>query len=216
MSVQNRMYFQGAAFENRYGRTATEWAPPVTRLLAAGLTVGAGTDATRVSSYNPWLALHWLITGTDIGGSHLYSRENIVDRATALEMYTVAGAKLSGEADEKGTIEVGKYADLAILSADYFTVADSAVPYIEAELTIAGGRIVYASDEYEGQDEVLEAPSIEWSPVAHFGGYQSTPSGVRQANGFVEASADSAEQRAWRERRGEDVHQHSHDPLEDH
>ncbi|NEN05026.1 amidohydrolase [Diaminobutyricibacter tongyongensis] len=216
VAIQNRMYFQGAAFENRYGRTATEWAPPVTKLLAAGLTVGAGTDATRVSSYNPWLSLHWLTTGTDIGGSQLYSRENIVDRATALELYTVAGAKLSGEADQKGTIEVGKYADLAILSADYFTVADSAIPDIEAELTIAGGRIVYASDEYEGQDDFLEAPSIEWSPVAHFGGYQGTPSGVRQANGFVEASADAAEQRAWRERRGEHVHLHSHDPLEDH
>ncbi|GAA2069734.1 hypothetical protein GCM10009758_07770 [Microbacterium hatanonis] len=80
VSVQNRLYFQGAAFENRYGALATEWAPPVTKLLAAGLTVGAGTDATRVSSYNPWLALHWLTTGSDIAGVKRSAPGNLVDR----------------------------------------------------------------------------------------------------------------------------------------
>ncbi|MBV8090784.1 MAG: amidohydrolase, partial [Alphaproteobacteria bacterium] len=122
ISIQNRMYFQGKAFKDRYGAAAAEWAPPVTKLLGAGFTVAAGTDATRVSSYNPWLALAWLTTGYDIGGTHLQHRENIVDRATALEMFTVAGAGLSGEADVKGTISPGKYADLAVLSDDFFSV----------------------------------------------------------------------------------------------
>ncbi|MDO9396078.1 MAG: amidohydrolase family protein, partial [Herbiconiux sp.] len=209
-------YFQGAAFENRYGRRATEWAPPVTKLLAAGLTVGAGTDSTRVSSYNPWLALHWLTTGADIAGSRRAAAANLVDRATALEMYTVAGAALSGESHAKGRIEVGMYADLVILSADYFTVPDAEIPFIEAELTVVGGRIVYASDAYEGQAEPLETPSQGWSPVVHFGGYHRASSGVAQAEGFVEASADSAEQRAWRERRGETVALHEHHPLRAH
>lgn len=214
VSVQNRLYFQGAAFENRYGTPATEWAPPVTKLLAAGLIVGAGTDATRVSSYNPWLALHWLTTGTDIAGSQRSAPANVVDRTTALEMYTIAGAELSGEAHVKGSIEVGKYADLVILSADYFSVADAEILHIEAELTVVGGRIVYASDAYEGQAELLEAPSMGWSPVVHFGGYHRATSGLTQAQGFVDASADSTEHRVWRERRGETVIQHSHDPLD--
>ncbi|MGW7823571.1 amidohydrolase [Streptomyces puniciscabiei] len=203
ISIQNRMYFQGKVFHDRYGKAATEWAPPVTKLLDAGLTVGAGTDATRVSSYNPWLSLHWLTTGTDIGGNRLYQRENIVSRETALEMYTLAGARLTGEADRKGTITPGKYADLAILSADYFTVANEQIPYIESELTITGGRIVYASDHYEGQDETLPAISLAWSPVAHYGGYH-------QALSVAEAAAESAEQTAWRLARGEHVHRHHH------
>jgi hypothetical protein len=185
----------------------------VTKLLSAGLTVGAGTDATRVSSYNPWLALHWLTTGTDIAGSQLSAPANIVGRDTALEMYTMAGAELSGESDVKGSIQVGKYADLAILSADYFSIADAEIPFIEAELTVVGGRIVYASDVYEGQAEPLDPPSMGWSPVAHFGGYHRSTSGLAQARQFVDASADSAEQRAWRERRGETVTQHVHDPF---
>jgi hypothetical protein len=210
VSVQDRLYFQGRAFRDRYGAAATEWAPPVTKLLAAGLTVGAGTDATRVSSYNPWLSLHWLTTGRDIGGLPLYTRENILDRATALELYTVAGAKLTGEADKKGTITVGKYADLAILSQDYFSVDADVIPAIEAEVTVAGGRVVYASAEYAGQDMELSQISLAWSPVAAFGGYQraaQAPAGVRQGKAFADAATDSAEQTAWRRDRGESVTQ---------
>jgi len=169
ISVQNRMYFQGRTFTERYGAETAAWAPPVSKLLAAGLTVGAGTDATRVSSYNPWLSLHWLTSGRDIASRHLYSKANIVDRETALRMYTVAGAELSGEADKKGTITVGKYGDLAVLSEDYFTVPDQDIPAIESVLTVAGGRIVYASPAYEGQDERLPTISVGWSPVAYYG-----------------------------------------------
>jgi predicted amidohydrolase YtcJ len=207
VAIQDRMYFQGTVFRDRYGGAATEWAPPVTKLLAAGLTVGAGTDATRVSSYNPWLSLHWLTTGRDIGSNLLYNRDNIVDRAKALELYTVSGAKLTGEADKKGTITVGKYADLAILSQDYFTVDDEAIPTIESELTVTGGRIVYASHVYEGQDEELPPITMDWSPVARFGGYQQVPPGVRQGSALADAAADSIEQTNWRRDHGEQVHQ---------
>jgi len=206
ISVQNRMYFQGQSFTGQYGPAAAAWVPPVTRLLAAGLTVAAGTDATTVSSYNPWPALAWLVSGRDIGGNRLYPSANIVDRETALHMYTEAGAELTSEADRKGTITVGKYADLAILSADFFAVPDDDIPHIEAELTIAGGRVVYASDNYEGQAEPLPGITLGWSPVAHYGGYQRYPSGARQAQRLAEAAAESAEQRAWREARGERVH----------
>ncbi|HUN35955.1 MAG TPA: amidohydrolase [Trebonia sp.] len=205
ISVQNRMYFQGKFFRELYGGPATAWAPPVTKLLAAGLTVAAGTDATTVSSYNPWPSLAWLTSGRDIGGSRLYPPANIVDRETALRMYTQAGAELTGEADRKGTIAVGKYADLSILSADFFTVPDYQIPHIEAELTVAGGRVVYASDNYEGQCEPLPAITLDWSPVVHYGGYQAYPPGARQAQRLAEAAADSAEQRHWRAARGERV-----------
>jgi len=217
IAVQDRMMFQAKPFIARYGREAARYAPPVRRMLATGMTVGAGTDATRVSSYNPWVSLYWLSVGKALGGTRLYDADNLVDRATALEMYTVSGAKLSGEAGEKGTISVGKYADLAVLSADYFTVPDEDIPHIESVLTIVGGTIVHADDEYDGFAAPLPEIALDWSPVAHYGGYQATPAGVRQARAILDAVADSAEQTAWRERRGEHVpilDGHHTDPLD--
>jgi predicted amidohydrolase YtcJ len=205
LSVQNRMMFQGQAFVERYGAARAETAPPVRAMLGAGLLVAAGTDATRVSSYNPWLSLAWLVTGRTMGGLRLYPEGNLVDRATALGMYTAASARLSGEGDVKGTISPGKYADLAILSADYFSVPDAAIASIEALLTVTGGRIVYSAGEYEGISAPLPAITPGWSPVTRFGGFQTPPSGVRQARSVAEAAADSDEHAAWRIRRDGDT-----------
>ncbi|MBO0873827.1 MAG: amidohydrolase, partial [Pseudonocardia sp.] len=185
VSVQNRMSFQAQAFLDRYGATAAAKAPPIQAMLDRGLVVAAGTDATRVSSYNPWVALHWLVTGRTIGDLTIYPPRNRVSRATALTMYTHHGAKLTGEENIKGLLTPGFYADLAILSDDYFTVPDENIPHIESVLTIAGGQIVYAAAEYQGLDEQPEPVSPAWSPVARFGGYQTTTKpktrGPRQA-----------------------------------
>ncbi|MFB7778791.1 amidohydrolase [Streptomyces bauhiniae] len=206
MSVQNRMSFQGEAFVRRYGAGAAAEAPPVRAMLDRGLTVGAGTDATRVSSYNPWVALHWLVAGRTVGDLTLYPPENRVSRETALTMYTQAGARLTGEEEVKGVLKPGFYGDLAILSDDFFTVPEQDIPHIESLLTITGGRIVYAAAEYEGLDEAIPAISPAWSPVAHYGGYQATvkPSiaGARQAELLGQAVAESEQHRQWRAQRG--------------
>ncbi|MGW6060950.1 amidohydrolase [Streptomyces sp. NPDC055189] len=206
MSVQNRLSFQGEAFVRRYGVGAAADAPPIRAMLGRGLTVGAGTDATRVSSYNPWIALHWLVTGRTVGDLTIHPPHNRVDRETALEMFTTAGAALTGEQERKGVLRPGFLGDLTVLSEDYFTVPDAEIARIEALLTVVGGRIVYAAGEYEGVDELLPPVTPEWSPVAHFGGYQATPvpgrSGVRQAELLGEAVAESELHRQWRARRG--------------
>ncbi|WP_258314877.1 amidohydrolase [Streptomyces sp. Act143] len=206
MSVQNRLSFQGEAFVRRYGIGAAADAPPVRAMLGRGLTVGAGTDATRVSSYNPWVALHWLVTGRTVGDLTIHPPHNRVDRETALEMFTTAGAALTGEQDLKGVLRPGFLGDLTVLSEDYFTVPDPEIAHIEALLTVVGGRIVYAAGEYEGIDEEMPAVTPEWSPVAHFGGYQATSAqarpGVRQAELLGEAAAESELHRQWRARRG--------------
>ncbi|MEU1866590.1 amidohydrolase [Streptomyces gardneri] len=199
VSVQNRMSFQGTAFRDRYGAEAAAHTPPVRAMLDRGLTVAAGTDATRVSSYNPWVALHWLVTGRTVGGTALYPASNLIDRETALGLYTRGGAELTGEQDVKGTLREGCYGDLAILSDDYLTVPEVVIPDIESVLTVVGGRIVYASAEYEGLDQAVPPVSPEWSPVAHFGGYQS---GARQASLVAEAVAESEQHRRWRVARG--------------
>lgn len=206
MSVQNRLSFQGEAFVRRYGPGAAADAPPIRAMLERGLTVGAGTDATRVSSYNPWIALHWLITGRTIGDLIVRPPHNRVDRQTALSMFTEAGAALTGEAEVKGVLRPGHFGDLAVLSEDYFAVPEADIVHIESLLTVVGGRIVYAAAEYEGLDEELPPVSPHWSPVARFGGYQATAaggsSGARQAELLGEAAAESEQHRQWRARRG--------------
>ncbi|RCH64922.1 amidohydrolase [Streptomyces sp. SDr-06] len=200
LSVQNRMSFQGSVFLDRYGAEATAHTPPVRAMLDRGLTVAAGTDATRVSSYNPWVALHWLVTGRTVGGRALYPRENLLDRETALVLYTRGGARLTGEEHVKGSLRVGSYGDLAILSDDYFSVPEAAIPDIESVCTVVGGRIVYADAEYAGLDEDIPPVSPDWAPVARFGGYQS--GGAQQATAMAEAVAESERHRQWRVARG--------------
>ncbi|MEU8778919.1 amidohydrolase [Streptomyces sp. NPDC048606] len=201
LSVQNRMSFQGAAFLDRYGARATARTPPLRAMLERGLTVAAGTDATRVSSYNPWVSLHWLVSGRTVGGTALYPAANRLDRRTALDLYTRGGARLTGEEDVKGVLREGYYADLAVLSRDYFSVPEEAIPDIESVLTVVGGRVVHGAQEYAGLDEAVPPIAPAWSPVAHFGGYAA--GGARQADAVVEAVGESEEHRLWRAARAD-------------
>ncbi len=80
IAIQHRMAYQGEYFIDRYGRAAAGHTPPVARMLGLSLPVGAGSDATRVASYNPWVALYWLVTGKTVGGTPLYGDDNRLDR----------------------------------------------------------------------------------------------------------------------------------------
>jgi hypothetical protein len=195
IAVQHRMAYQGEYFVKRYGREAAAQAPPVRRMLAAGVPVGAGTDATRVASYNPWVALRWLTSGHTVGGAALYGESNRLDRAEALRLFTAGSAWFSGEETSKGTIAPGRYADLAVLSADYFAVDDDQVAGIESVLTITGGQVVYGSGEFAALAPAMPPPSPGWSPVAAFGGYGApgyAPRGGRAAVTGAGAAAVAA------------------------
>ena len=173
--IQNRMAFAGEDFIARYGAEAAGQAPPVRQLLAAGIPVGLGTDGTRVSSYNPWLSLYWLVSGKSVGGTTLLSKANRLDRAKALELYTMGSAWFSGEESVKGRIAPGQYADMALLSADYFAVSEEQIRDIESVLTITGGDLVHAAGPYRHLVPELEPILPAWSPVRTFGGYYRTP-----------------------------------------
>jgi predicted amidohydrolase YtcJ len=202
ISVQHRMAYQGRAFTERYGRERAAQAPPVKAMLSRGLTVAAGTDAPRVSTYNPWACLEWLVRGRTVGGLQLYGPDNLLDRETALRLYTRAGAELTGEADHKGMLAVGYLADLAVLSDDFLAVPAEDISRIESVLTITGGKVVYAAAEYEGLAAPLPPIEPAWSPVAHYGAYQQSPPGAIQARAVAEAAYDSLEQGRWRAERG--------------
>ena len=171
VAVQHRMAYQGEYFVERYGAAAAANTPPVRRMLEAGVPVGLGTDATRVASYNPWVALSWLVNGTTVGGLRLYPDANRLDRLTALRLYTRGSAWMSREDDVKGQIAPGQYADFTILSADYLRVPDHEIRNIVSVLTAVGGRIVYAADNFASLSPPLPPVSPEWTPVRHYGRY---------------------------------------------
>jgi predicted amidohydrolase YtcJ len=171
IAVQNRMAFQGEYFVDRYGVQQAKRTPPIRRMLEMGVPVGAGTDATRVSSYNPYLSLYWLITGKTIGGLGLYPEENRLDRAEALKLYTMGSSWLSTEDGKKGALAPGQLADLAVLSADYFSIPDEEIKHLESVLTIVGGKIVYATEEFSNLAPPALPVSPSWSPVKEYGGY---------------------------------------------
>jgi len=142
IAIQHRMAYQGEYFIQRYGKEAASRSPPIRKMLAMGITVGAGTDATRVASYNPWVSLYWMVSGKTVGGTALYGKENKLERLDALRLYTLGSAKLSREDNEKGSLSIGKYADLAVLSEDYFTVPEDSIKNITSLLTILDGNVV--------------------------------------------------------------------------
>ncbi|MCP8467088.1 amidohydrolase [Pseudomonas sp. ZM23] len=169
IAIQDRMAFQGEYFVDRYGKQAAEATPPIKRMLAEGVPVGAGTDATRVSSYNPWTSLYWMVSGRTVGGLELYPEG--LSRSTALELYTHGSAWFSSEQGKKGMIKVGQLADLAVLSADYFSVPEEEIKAIESVLTIVDGRVVFGSGDFERQAPAALPVLPDWSPVAKVPGH---------------------------------------------
>src|SRR5256712_13862119 len=120
IAVQNRMAFQGEYFVERYGAQQAKRTPPIRRMLEIGVPVGAGTDATRVSSYNPYLSLYWLITGKTIGGLWPFPAEKRVRRGEGTKALPQGTRWVFTEDGKKGALAPGQLADLAVLSADYF------------------------------------------------------------------------------------------------
>lgn len=171
IAVQFRMYYQGELYNKMYGAPKTQL-PPIKKMLELGIPVGAGTDATRISTYNPWMSLHWLLSGKTIGGMQFWPKDQTLDKFTALQLYTSGSAWFSGEEKDKGKLVKGMYADLAILSDDYFSLKADDVRKIESVLTVVNGKIVYASAEYKALNPKIPAVIPDWSPVKHFGGYQ--------------------------------------------
>jgi predicted amidohydrolase YtcJ len=113
--------------------------------MKMGLTVAGGTDAHRVSSYNPFVALQWYLDGTTIGGVQTRGPEEAPSRQQALQMYTRNSAFMANDDDRRGTLESGKFADLAVLSADYLTAPVKEIGKIRSVLTMVGGNVVYAA-----------------------------------------------------------------------
>jgi predicted amidohydrolase YtcJ len=172
IAIQHRMAYQGEYFVERYGFGAAEATPPVAKMLAKGIKTSAGTDATRVASYNPWVSLSWLITGKTVGGLRITPQRNCLDRETALRMWTENVTWFSNEEGKKGRIEVGQLADLVVPDRDFFSCSEAEIADTTSDMTVVGGKIVYAAGDFKNHDKAAPPPAMpDWSPVRGFGGY---------------------------------------------
>jgi len=172
IAIQHRMAYQAEAFIKRYGKTAAANTVPLKKIMDMGIKLGMGTDGTRVASYNPWVGLYWLTTGKSLGGLKYMSPENIVDRTTALKLFTQGSAKLIDLDKDRGILAANYLADFVILNDDYFTTAEDNILNMEAKLTVVNGKVVYADNDFRGFAAPLPKAIPEWSPVNYFGGYQ--------------------------------------------
>jgi len=192
IAIQHRMAYQGEHFVDRYGAKAAQETPPVRRMLDMGVPVGGGTDATRVASYNPWVALYWLVTGRTIGGLRLTADAARLDRTAALRLWTEGSAWFSSEQGKKGRIVPGQLADLAVLDRDYLSVPEEEIKSIVSVLTVVDGRVVHADQEFKDQAPPLPPAMPDWSPVRTYGGYRNVAAAMTHARCAVHRHADAA------------------------
>jgi predicted amidohydrolase YtcJ len=144
-TVQDAMYFGGDGYVAQAGVAAAKRVPPVNTATRIGVAIGGGTDAHRVASYNPFTSLQWFVDGKTVSGNAIRGPEETPDRMEALRFYTLGSAWFSFDEKKRGSLEVGKLADLAVLSKDYMTVPVDQIHAIESVLTMVGGKVVYSA-----------------------------------------------------------------------
>jgi len=147
-TMQDAMYFNGDATIRQRGPAARR-IPPLETARKLGVVIGAGTDAHRVASYNPFTCLQWILDGRTVEGITMRSAEERPTRADALRMYTSGSAWFASADDRRGSLEVGKLADLAVLTKDYMGVPVEQIGSIESLLTMVGGKVVYAAGPFQ-------------------------------------------------------------------
>jgi predicted amidohydrolase YtcJ len=143
--TQNAIYFAAPAFIRNMPAARRAAAPPLASALRAGLKVAAGTDATRVMSYNPFVAMQWMLDGRTVDGQETRAPDEIPSREEALRMWTEGGAWFAFAENERGRIAPGMFADIAMLNADYISIPVERIGEIKSVLTMIGGRVVHAS-----------------------------------------------------------------------
>ena len=146
---QNALYFRGGAFVRQRGQEAAGVSPPIVSAINMGLKVAAGTDAHRVMSFHPFVALQWILDGRSVDGQRTRDAREIPSREQALAAYTLGSAWFAHDERERGSLAVGKLADFAVLSEDYVSVPAEQIGALRSLMTVVGGRVVYAAAPFE-------------------------------------------------------------------
>ncbi len=138
--LHSRPLIQGALMHEVHGERAWDM-PPFRRVQDSGIIWGLGSDATAVTTSNPFYTLWFAVTGRMIGGRKV--NRQTIGREEALIAHTRSNAYFVFQESNLGSIQPGKYADLLVLDRDYFTVPAVQIKDIRPVMTMVGGKIVY-------------------------------------------------------------------------
>ncbi|HEX2930739.1 MAG TPA: amidohydrolase [Candidatus Binatia bacterium] len=152
ITVQDRSVLTGERNVELWGVEKARNAPPLRTMFDSGIALGAGTDGFRAGNYSPMLSLWWLVTGKTVAGSSIRNKSQNLTREEALRLYTIGSAWFTLDEGRKGSIEVGKLADLVVLNADYLTVPEDQIRSLESLLTLVGGKVVYFAPPFTREE----------------------------------------------------------------
>jgi predicted amidohydrolase YtcJ len=148
LSVQDHLYLAAPSLKKYLGAERASQITPVKTYLDQGFLVVGGTDSPVVPVNPFWQFYHFLTRDTITDGIY-GENERVTSRVDLLRMITINYAKLTGEADIKGSIETGKLADFVVLSDDMLAVAERNIPLMKALATYVGGKEVYRDPSYQ-------------------------------------------------------------------
>ena len=130
----------------RYLSGGTGGGPPLRMIIDSGIRVGAGSDSAQISTLNPWNMIYYMVTGKNVAGKLVNGGQQIT-REEAIRLYTVNNGWFLKEEANLGSIEVGKFGDVVVLSDDYFNavrVPDELIRKLHPVLTVVNGKVVYS------------------------------------------------------------------------
>jgi predicted amidohydrolase YtcJ len=171
IALDAKMALHADGFIKTYGREKALQTPRLRMLVDSGIPLAMTTDAFRAATYNPWVALSWMVSGKSVSGSEVLAKDNRLSRTEALRLWTRGPAWFMNAESEMGMIAPGNLADFAVLDRDYFSVPEDQIKSVSSVLTVMDGRVVFGAQDYIALSPQLPVILPDWSPVKYFGGY---------------------------------------------
>ncbi len=171
IALDPKMALHGDGFIKTYSREKALQTPRLRQLVDSGIPLAMSTDAFRAATFNPWVAISWMVSGKSVSGSEVLAKDNRLSRAEALKLFTRGPAWFMHQETEMGRIAPGNLADFALLDRDYFTVPEQQIKSIASVLTVMDGRVVFGAQDFSTLAPVLPDILPAWSPVKYYGGY---------------------------------------------
>ncbi len=171
IALDPKMALHGDAFIKTYSREKALETPRLRALVDSGIPLAMTTDAFRASSFNPWVAISWMVTGRSVSGREVLAEHNRLLRVEALNLFTKGAAWFTDAEAEMGRIAPGNLADFVLLDRDYFTVPEDEIRRVTSVLTVLDGRVVFGAQEFSALAPTLPDIFPVWSPIRYFGGY---------------------------------------------
>ncbi len=171
IALDAKMALHGDGFIKTYGREKALQTPRLGMLVDSGIPLAMTTDAFRAATYNPWVALSWMVSGKSVSGSEVLASDNRLSRTEALRLFTSGAAWFMNTETEMAMIAPGNLADFAVLDRDYFSVPEDQIKSVSSVLTVMDGRVVFGAQDYSALSPQLPSILPDWSPVKYFGTY---------------------------------------------